>query len=164
MGTGRSDAGRVLARAALDGAFNGRGWQGATLLGSVRGLSARDALWRASPVRRCVWEHVLHAGYWKYAMVRVFDPSAAPDGYPRAPSDWPRVPSKPDEKAWRADRALLKAMHARLVEAVAGFDMARLGEVAPGRKLAYAEYLAGAAAHDAYHCGQIQLLKRLMRE
>jgi hypothetical protein len=105
---------------------------------------------------------VLHAAYWKYALLRVFAPTAAAT-FERSPSNWPRPPMRPDEKAWAADRAYLGAMHGRLRNAVLAFDPLRLAERPQGRKWTYAMYLAGAAAHDAYHTGQVQLLKRLRR-
>ena len=41
----------------------------------------------------------------------------------------------------------------------------RLGAVPPeGRRWTYGELVLGIAAHDAYHTGQIQLLKRLWQE
>jgi hypothetical protein len=155
-----TDPACVLAQALLDGAFAGKGWHGPTLNGSLRGVTARTALWRPGAGRRCIWEHVLHAAYWKYALVRVFTPDAVRT-FDRSPSNWPHPPPRADEKAWRSDRVYLAMMHKRLRSAVLGLDLSRLGERAPGRKWTFAMYLAGAAAHDAYHTGQVQLLKRL---
>ena len=144
----------------LDNAFHGRGWQGTTLLGALRGVTARTALFRPGKGRRCIWEHAIHAAYWKYVVRRTLAPREG-DSFQRTPSNWPAVPREPDETAWKRDIALLKDAHADLRAAVAGFDAARLGEPAGGRKFSYLTYIVGAAAHDAYHTGQIQLLKRL---
>jgi hypothetical protein len=67
-----------------------------------------------------------------------------------------------DEAAWRADRALLMEQQRRFVEAVSRFDPAKLYRRPPGgKKWTYGDLILGILAHDAYHTGQIQLLKRL---
>ena len=61
--------------------------------------------------------------------------------------------------------ALLRVEHERLVEAVLRVDPQRLGRRPPGSKRwTYGELLVGIALHDAYHTGQVQLLKRLWLE
>jgi hypothetical protein len=65
--------------------------------------------------------------------------------------------------AWRADVALLADQHRQLREAVASSPHARLARRTPGSAFTGAALVRGAAAHDLYHAGQIQLLKRLAR-
>lgn len=157
----------------LAGAFFGRGWQGATLLGCLRGISAARARARPEPGRRCIWEHVLHAAYWKYAMIGLLDWRAADAlGFDRAPANWPAIPPpasdpRADEALWKRDVGYLKHVHAALVDVARAIDPDTMHQPPPsrpgrkGRSLTRAQYLAGIAAHDAYHCGQIQLIKRL---
>jgi hypothetical protein len=167
---------RGLIRAMHDGAFSGRGWQGATLVGALRGVTANDALWSPARGRRCIWEHVLHTAYWKHAIVRVLrgdegeggeGGEGGDDGFERSPSNWPGTPrdlrGAALERAWKADRRLLAAVHARLGAAVDDCDLSHLDRKPPGRTYSLQTYLVGIAAHDAYHLGQIQLIKRLMR-
>ena len=73
-------------------------------------------------------------------------------------SNWFRRPAgEPEEAAWKADLALLAAEHGALVAAVA-----RAAPGLSGAARAKALHLVrGVAAHDLYHCGQVQLLKRL---
>ena len=63
---------------------------------------------------------------------------------------------------WREDLALLAACHDRLREAVARLADEDLTRPAAGGRETAARLVRGAAAHDLYHAGQIQLLKRLM--
>lgn len=159
------DAARDFVRVMLDGAFVGKGWQGATLSGALRGVTVKEAVYRPRPRRRCIWEHVLHAAYWKHRVAAVIAPEVA-GAFERSPSNWPKVPrgtAAELEEAWRRDKAYLVEIHGRLVEAAARVTGAMLGEKPRGRKWTLGTYLAGAAAHDAYHLGQIQLLKRLVR-
>src|SRR6266545_3527236 len=54
----------------IDEAFDRRSWHGPNLRGSIRGISAQQALWRPAPGRHNIWELVLHAAYWKYVVRR----------------------------------------------------------------------------------------------
>lgn len=145
----------------LDGAFAGRGWHGTTLTGSLRGLTPAQALRRPGRGRRCIWEIVLHAAYWKYAARCRITGTRPAGGFPRSPANWPALPAPATAAAWRADVRLLKAMHAELRDAVAAIPPRRLAARTPSGAWRLAELIHGAAAHDAYHTGQIQLIKRL---
>ena len=145
----------------LDQAFAARGWHGTTLRGALRGLTPGQALWRPAPRRHCVWELMLHAAYWKYAVRRRLA-GAGRATFPRKPSNWPRVPARPDAAAWRADVRLLEEEHAALRAVVAGMTAAQLDALSPRGTWRNIEQIHGVAAHDLYHTGQIQLVKRLM--
>lgn len=67
------------------------------------------------------------------------------------------------DKALKADIMLLKDYHAKLIDAVSNFKQADLGKNPPGSKFTFRELAVGVAAHDLYHAGQIQLLKRLQK-
>lgn len=145
----------------LDQAFDHQAWHGTTLAGAVRGVSLRDALWRPSPRRHSIWELVLHTAYWKYVVTRRL--ITGPRGrFPRQPSNWPRVPDPADGSAWRRDVRLLHEQHRTLRQAVAAFPPSRLADRGNSRWTP-GEQIHGIAAHDLYHTGQIQLLKRLAR-
>jgi hypothetical protein len=149
------------------------GWHGGpTPLGALRGVTAAEAAWAPAPGRKSIWQLALHIAYWKYAVRRRLEGGAAErDGaggrdrstrFPRSPANWPRVPEPPDERAWRADVALLRAEHERLVATIAAVPVARYGEALPGgKRWSVGELILGIAQHDAYHAGQIQMLKRL---
>ncbi len=54
----------------MDQAYDQKSWHGTTLRGSLRGLTAEEALWRPGPNRHNIWELTLHAAYWKYIVRR----------------------------------------------------------------------------------------------
>ena len=68
-----------------------------------------------------------------------------------------------DDKAWRADMELLEATHVRLREAVGALQVRALERGLGPKWLTPEVLIGGVAMHDAYHAGQIQLLKRLAR-
>lgn len=141
----------------------GRAWHGGpTPIGALRGVSAAQARWVPARRRHAIWELVLHIAYWDYAVRRRLEPDSPP--FPRSPANWPGLPPRTDERAWAADRALLAREHALLVRAVRRFDPARWNRRArAGGRWTYGDTIVGIVVHDAYHTGQIQLLKRLWR-
>lgn len=138
------------------------GWHGGpTPLGALRGVTPDQAVWTPAPGRKSIWQLALHIAYWNYAVRRRLEGGTAPR-FPRSPANWPRLPDVPDAVAWRADVALLKEEHERLVEVIAAVPLARYGERMPGgKRWTVAELIVGIAQHDAYHTGQIQMLKRI---
>lgn len=145
----------------IDQAFDHRAWHGTNLKGSIRGLRARDASWRPSRARHNIWEIVIHAAYWKYAVRRRLTGESR-GSFPLAGSNW-FVRAGGDKTAWRADLRLLNQEHAALRTAIAAVPPEALRRRAPGGTTTNVELITGIAAHDLYHAGQIQLLKKLRR-
>jgi len=144
----------------FDQAYTAPAWHGTPLKGTIRGVSAREALWRPSARRHCIWDLVLHTAYWK-CMVRrrlLRDPGTS---FPRDGANWPALPERPDDAAWKRDRALLDEQHRLLHDAIARLDPAQLGRRGWRSKWRVAQEIYGIASHDLYHAGQIQILKKL---
>ncbi len=139
-----------------------RPWHGgASVLGSLRGVSPVVAAWKPYPDRHSIWELSLHIAYWNYAVWRRLT-DAPQGGFPRAPSNWPAVP-EPTEAAWAEDRRLVREWHDRLVTALREFDDDRLDHTAGDTDTPFADLVTGILLHDTYHAGQIQIMKRLAR-
>jgi hypothetical protein len=146
----------------LDRAYDRRSWHGTNLRGSIRGLSPAAAAWRPTPKRHNIWEIAVHAAYWKYTGWRRL--TGVPRGsFPLQGSNWFTRPTAPTEAAWREDVRLLDDSHRRLRSEVARLSARDLRHVPPGSRVTNGDLLAGLAAHDLYHAGQIQLLKRLQQ-
>jgi len=146
----------------LDQAFDQKGWHGTTLRGSLRGVTEEEALWRPAPGRHNIWELTLHTAYWKYAVRRRLAGDAL-GSFDRKPSNWPEIPDPADIKAWKRDVAFLESEHRKLREVVQGLSVADLARRSPKGIWTSAQEIHGIAAHDLYHTGQIQLIKRLMK-
>ena len=130
------------------------------MAGSLRGVSVEQALWRPAPGRHNVWELTLHAAYWKYIVRRRL--TGEPRGkFPRAGSNFPKLPDVTDAQMWRADVRLLKEQHAALRAVVAKIGVTKLAERNATGRWRNSELIHGVAAHDLYHAGQIQMLKRM---
>jgi hypothetical protein len=146
----------------VDEAFNMKAWHGPGLRGSIKGVDARLAAWRPAPERRNIWEIVVHAAYWKYTVRRRLRADKK-GSFPLKGSNWFGRPLILEDQAWRADIRLLEEMHRSMREAIAALDPADLALAPAGSKLSHQRIIAGIVAHDVYHAGQIQLLKRLGR-
>jgi len=139
-------------------------WHGGpTVLGALRGVSPGVAAWKPYPDRHSIWALALHVAYWNYAVRRrLLDEEKG--GFPRSPANWPQVPRKPTADAWADDRRLVRHSHDLLLQAMQGFDSDRLDDHAGGEgDTTFADLITGIVLHDAYHAGQIQMLKRLAR-
>jgi hypothetical protein len=147
----------------LDAAYNKRSWHGTNLRGSIRGLTARQAVWRPARNRHNIWELVVHAAYWKYTVVRRFT-GAARGSFPLKGSNWFERSDGSDERGWKRDVALLDEQHRLLREVVASLPARDLDRTPPGSKVSNFALLSGIVAHDLYHAGQIQLIKRLQTQ
>lgn len=140
----------------LDTAYDRKSWHGPTLKGALRGVAELLAAWRPAPGRHTIWELTLHCAYWKYTVRRrILDERR--NAFPLVGSNW--FPRPDGAATWAHERPVLGREHIALRAAVASLD-----ETALARKSAsftLAELIMGAADHDLYHAGQIQLMKRL---
>jgi len=156
-----ADARRILLDL-IDEAFDHRSWHGTTLLGSIRGVTAARAAARPSRRRHNIWELAVHAAYWKYAVRRRLTGEER-GSFALEGSNWfVRPASRANRnRAWRADVRLLIDEHRRLRAAIAALDPRRLARPLGRERYSAAFLIRGIAAHDLYHAGQIQLLKKL---
>lgn len=156
----------------LDEAFDKKSWHGTNLRGSIRGMMVEEAAWRPKADRHNIWEHVLHAAYWKYTVKRRLLGEKR-GSFPLKGSNWFARPIAPRNKTgksvesvdelatWKADVKLLVDTHQSLRAAVQNLRDNDLNQMADGGNTSILSLVTGIAAHDLYHAGQIQLLKRM---
>ena len=144
----------------IDRAYNQKSWHGPNLRNSIRGVEIATAAWRPAAGRHNLWEQVVHAAYWKY-IVRRRLLGEKRGSFPLKGSNWFLRPISATVEAWETDIELLEQSHRSMRAAVAALSTAKLALRPRGSKVSNREMIAGIAAHDVYHAGQIQLLKRL---
>lgn len=148
----------------IDQAFDHKSWHGTNLKGSISGIGMERAAWRPAPQRHNIWEIVVHAAYWKY-IVRRRLLIGKRGSFPLKGSNWfVRPIGDETENAWKSDVALLSQIHRGLRDAVAGLSGRDLPYIPSNSKVSNVDLITGIIAHDLYHAGQIQLLKRLGAE
>jgi hypothetical protein len=133
---------------------------GASLLGSLRGVNARQAAWVAPDHDHSIWQLLLHCAYSRYNVRRLFEGSSGRGGFPRTGGYWAALPPKQDASTWKEDINLFKDEHQKLVAAVKGFDARRLDDLAT-KEFRFIDLLWGIVMHDMVHVGELQVLKRL---
>lgn len=147
----------------IDEAYEKKAWHGTNLKGSIRRLDPAVAAFRPAAGRHNIWEIVVHAAYWKYAVWRRLTGEKR-GSFPLKGSNWFQRPQETSLVAWRGDVKLLDETHRALREVIVSFDPALIPRTPAGSKVSNAAILRGIASHDVYHAGQIQLLKRLAGE
>jgi DinB superfamily len=145
-----------LVLALLDEAYEKKTWHGPNLRQSIKGVTAKQAAWRPGPGRHNIWEVMLHAAYWKYAVRRRIEGGKRGSFVLKGSNFFLRPePGKRNEAAWQADKNLLEREHRALRQTVAEI-------LRTPRGATFLKQLYGVAFHDVYHAGQIRLLRRLM--
>ncbi len=147
----------------LDEGFNKAAWHGPNLLGSLRGLSVQQLLFRPRKDGHNIWELAVHCAYWKYA-VRNRIISGKRNAFPLEGSNFFRRDLGLNLADWKKDLALLKQQHAALRATVLGLDPATFDNRLKGSKHTVRRTVLGIAAHDLYHGGQVALLKRMANQ
>ena len=145
----------------IDQAYDQHSWHGPNLRGAIRGISLQQAAWKPAPARHNIWEIVVHAAYWKYVVWRRLT-GADRGSFPLKGSNWFARPQNATAAAWRSDVALLGRAHRSLREAIGHLSAREVRHTPAGSTVSNFSLVTGIAAHDLYHAGQIQLLKRLV--
>jgi len=146
----------------LDEGFNKAAWHGPSLLGSLRGVTLPQLLYRPRKDGHNCWELALHCAYWKHTVRnrllgdkgRSF-PLEGRNFFPRG-----KGLSLTD---WKRDLALLKTQHSQLRATVLELDPRGYDDRIAGSRHTVRRTVLGVAAHDIYHAGQISLLRRMAR-
>ncbi len=140
--------------------LEGTAWHGPALAELLADVEAAEVAARPLPEAHSIWEIVLHLTVWIEVSKRRLagDPVDA-----LAPAeDWPPV-GEPTSAAWAAARRALTSAHRELERAVLGLAERRLAEPVGGSSADAHGLLWGVVQHNAYHGGQIALLKKSLR-
>jgi uncharacterized damage-inducible protein DinB len=145
----------------LDEAALQKAWHGTNFLGSIRNVSAAEALKRPGKDRHNIWELTVHSAYWKYRIAQRIKRDKQLS-FPFRGTDWFRSPVQLSNAEWSDIRKLAKNMHDKLKVTIQNIKESRL-KVKNGKHNVW-ELIVAIALHDVYHTGQIQLVKKLIRK
>jgi hypothetical protein len=137
----------------------GGAWHGPSLNEAIAGLTAEQAAAHPVPGAHSVWELVTHAAGWIREVVHRFAGEVHPEP---VLGDWPPV-AEPTPQRWTEQQDALVAALVALRFELAAFPVERLDDpIADGRPDTFRQNLAGLAQHNAYHAGQIMILRKLL--
>jgi hypothetical protein len=131
--------------------YDGSPWHGSSLTAILDGITPRQAAERPIPNAHTIWELVLHMAAWAGEVTRRL--GGSPPAEP-AEGDWPEMPPRIDDSTWIAARLRLAEAHAELTGTVAARES--LSDLE-------AHTINGLLQHDAYHAGQVSLLRKLLQ-
>jgi len=140
--------------------FEGEAWHGPGVLEALQDVTAEAA--HAHPVSgaHSIWEIVLHlAGTYRLVLRRI----RGNDLPLRPEDDWPTLPP-PTPSNWQDAIGSLRRLNEEIRQAVRTFSPERLEKplVATPPYTAYTQFI-GITQHDAYHAGQIAVLKKALQ-
>ncbi len=141
----------------IDEAYDHPAWHGPSLCDALRGVTATKANWRPAAGRHSIREITIHAAYWKHAVRRRLL-GGAPWAFPLTGANWFDADL---HRTWKADVRLLANEHRELRAVIARYPASALEKKIDKKGHTAAFSIRGIAAHDLYHAGQIQLLKKM---
>lgn len=145
----------------------GGAWHGPALDEALDGVTAAMATTRVLASAHTIHALVHHVTAWAGEVLHRLQgrPPRQPDE-----GDFPDPATPVDEVAWQRLLARMHAVHAQVIEAVLAFDPAQLDhksgdeEIPPlGTGHSWWGTINGLVQHDAYHAGQILMLKRALQ-
>ena len=142
---------------AIERSVSGPMWHGPSLADLLSDVTPTQALERPLHGAHTIWELVLHITAWAEIVRLRLGGQATEDASPE--TDWPPVRDTSAD-AWRSAVERLKEAHRELAADVAKLDDSSLiGRVA-GKDHSVLVMLHGLIEHDAYHGGQIAMLRK----
>jgi uncharacterized damage-inducible protein DinB len=137
--------------------FDGNSWQGRSLSELLTDIGPEQAMERPVAQAHSIWEIVLHIRVWHEVVRRRIVGEAV------QPSDTESFPEcAGGASEWQCAVEALRQSTYETATAICHFPEARLEDSVPGKNYAYRHLLSGIATHDAYHAGQIALLKKAL--
>lgn len=153
--------------ALVEEGFQKAAWHGPNLRSALRGVRAEEAAWRPARGRHNIWEIAVHVAYWKYAVTRRLTgskthefPEKGANFFARSLENSTKAEA---QKNWARDLAMLTKMHKELRSAAKTIQDSVLLLPARGSRQTPSQMIGGIAMHDAYHAGQIRLLRQLYK-
>ncbi|MCC6316324.1 MAG: DinB family protein [Gemmatimonadaceae bacterium] len=144
----------------------GDAWHGPSMHEALDGVTAAMAVSRPVPNAHNIAEYVHHIAAWAGEVTMRL--GGREPQMPEA-GDFPEPLWHLTDDEWAALRDKLDRAHEGLAAAILAFDVSRLDEPvgtardAPtGTGVTYAAMLHGLVQHDAYHAGQLVMLRRAL--
>lgn len=143
----------------FDRCYNKDGWFVA-VRNAIEGLSVEQAAWKPLDSVNCIWETLSHVTYYNNAYLQRF--KGIDFEYDVSTNDETFSVGEYDEAHWQADVTMFDAVMTEWRELLSAVDGSKFSELVPNKgDTTWAEIVADINAHNAYHGGQILLLRKL---
>jgi uncharacterized damage-inducible protein DinB len=141
----------------LEHSFSGGAWHGPSVAEALARVDATTAAAHPLPGAHSIWEIVHHLTVWNDVPRRRIDGERLENL--SSARDWPPV-EEVSAKAWQAALAGLEAAHDALRARVLKLADEQLDDPVAGSDPTVRGMLFGVVQHNAYHTGQIALLRK----
>ncbi len=130
------------------------------LKNTLEGVTADEAVWKPECSDNSIWETVSHLNYYNFAYVERF--KGVDYEYDVDDNDATFVAGEATEEAWNAEIARLDAIMNEFRELIQNADETKMArKVSKTNQAPWATLISNINAHNAYHAGQILLLRKL---
>ena len=130
-------------------------WIGVNYKEVLHGVDAAGAVKNISGNTNNTWQLVAHITYWRTAVVNRFTGSINPPPF----ADF-LLPDELSEANWRQALHDFESAYHLLRNAIHNFKEENLDKPSPKEGQTYYQLIMGCLQHDAYHLGQLMLLKK----
>lgn len=147
---------------ALKMVTEGPGWHGPSVQQILKDVTAAEALAKPATGGACMWEIVLHMRTWQQQALHGLDGARVRMELTRE-EDWPAIEDR-SEGAWDVLKSEVAQAHRDMRERVKRLTAEQLdGQVQADREYPLYALVHGIIAHEAYHGGQLGLIKSSLR-
>ncbi|MEO7308460.1 MAG: DinB family protein [Ferruginibacter sp.] len=131
-------------------------WIGNNFKEVLHGVGAGRALQDISGNTNNIWQLVAHITYWRTSVVNRLTGTNNPPPF----QDF-LLPDDCNEANWRQALHDFEAAYHLLRNAIQYFNPDNLDKPSPKKEQTFYELMLGCLQHDAYHLGQMMLLKKV---
>lgn len=130
-------------------------WIGLNLQDALSSVDAATASYKRTENGNAIWQLVNHLIYWrKTVMIRLNGKNERPEM-----TDF-YFPENRTEVLWQETVTEFEKVSDTFIQTLKAFDENKLDQASPKKEQTYYQLLMGCLQHDAYHMGQIVLLKK----
>jgi uncharacterized damage-inducible protein DinB len=138
------------------GLQHGDSWIDNSFKQVLHGVDAEKAMKNISGKTNSIWLLVAHVIYWRTSVVNRLTGSGNPPPF----QDF-HLPDEPNEENWNQALHDFEAAYHLLRNAIHHFHEENLDKPSPKKEQTFYELMIGCLQHDAYHLGQMMLLKKV---
>lgn len=137
--------------------YDGKPWLGVTFKNALKGLDAQSAAKHSLEGRHSCWEILHHIIFWRLNVMRKLPIN---EQIRQNPVKDFQPPISIDDTSWQGTLKIFREVHEELLALLQKLDAKHLNMVVEKTGQPYFWYLHGLLQHDAYHLGQLAMLRK----
>lgn len=143
----------------ISNSFDTNGWFVA-VMNALDGVNVEQACCKPTDDVNCIWETLAHLTYYNHAYVERF--KGIDYEYDVSSNDETFSVGEYDEATWQSEIARFRTVMSEFRDLIEAADEAKFAEpVSASDQTKWATLILNIASHNAYHAGQIMLLRKL---